>query len=263
MTNNSDGLSPTLRPQLGVGFNRALPASFGFDKGLFPDGVDDYLVTKNGGILPLVGAFEFWAINSTGRFSFKFVNSNTSESFGINIYPNNGGATILGNLNGFLSNPSTAIASLSCIGLGHFVVNYDFRGGEINFSQYQNGVLILSNIFGTATLEQSDYTAIQIGSTDLGTFNFPIDELRFYNKMLSQSEIILNYNNGVGNNPCVTEFLKLWYKFEKFENLDFSQLQDNSDIILGLKDLSGNNNHAQPINMDTDPLSIDYVIKPF
>ena len=62
---------------------------------------------------------------------------------------------------------------------------------------------------------------------------------------------------------CETENLMVWYKFEKFENLDFSSFQDNSDIRLGIRDLSGKNRHAFPVNMDINPASPTYVIKPF
>ena len=74
----------------------------------------------------------------------------------------------------------------------------------------------------------------------------PIDEFRLYNRAISDVEIVTNYNNGVGYNASITEDLLFWYKFEKYENLDFSVLQDGSDLITGIRDISGKNNHALP-----------------
>ncbi len=90
-----------------------------------------------------------------------------------------------------------------------------------------------------------------------------IDEMRFYNRKLSIDELVLNDNGGTGNNPSTTENLFAWYQVEKFETLDFSALQDNSDLRLGIRDMSGKNNHAQPFNLDTNVTSSTYVLKPF
>lgn len=97
----------------------------------------------------------------------------------------------------------------------------------------------------------------------IGPANTGLDEFRLYNKIISHDQFLSNYNNGIGNNPFETEDLMVWYKFEQFENLDFSVLQDGSDIRLGLKDFSGKANHAQPFNMITDSTSDSYVLKPF
>ena len=261
MNSNSDGLSPSLRPLLGVGWNRALPAPFGFDNGFYPDGVNDYFELRlpSGYSTPSSFCIEFYMKFSTsGSTSGVLGYSDTSVSnfFGIRISSNslciekNGGVTTL-----FALSP----------GLRHIVVNY--RSGAVDF--YLDGIFMGSsnsaNVIG--------HTSVSLGSFKLGWSRFnassgfylanPIDEFRFYNRNLTQSEVLLNYNGGVGNNPCLTEILDFWYKFEKFETLDFSQLQDNSDLRNGVRDFSGKNSHAQPVNMDTNPASPNYVLKPF
>jgi hypothetical protein len=84
-----------------------------------------------------------------------------------------------------------------------------------------------------------------------------------YSEALTDTDIVTNYNGGLGNNPVKTETLFVWYIFEKFEMVDFSKLQDGSDLRIGMRDQSGKNNHAQPINLDTNINSSTYVIKSF
>jgi len=89
------------------------------------------------------------------------------------------------------------------------------------------------------------------------------DEFRIYSEVLSDLDVSQGWNNGVGLNPIRTDKLIVWYQFEKFEMLDFSQLQDRSNVQLGIQDMSSNNNHALPINMNTNPDSPTYVIESF
>jgi hypothetical protein len=96
-----------------------------------------------------------------------------------------------------------------------------------------------------------------------GNGNAAMDEFRIYKKLITSEQFNMDYNAGVCNNPFETESLLVWYKFEAFELLDFSDLQDGSDIRIGIRDHSGNNYHAQPFSMDTNPASPNYVLKAF
>lgn len=128
-----------------------------------------------------------------------------------------------------------------------------------NVSYYYNGIY-----FGTEPGQSTPYTPtdfyIDYSVADTKT---PMDEFRFYDATLSEAQILSNYNSGIGANPCVTEFLKVWFQFEQFEMLDFSALQDGSDVQLGIKDMSNHHNHGMPINLDTNLMSPTYVLKPF
>lgn len=265
MTNNSDGLSPTLRPQLGIGWNRALPAPFGFDNGLNPDGVNDSLIIPGfaGIVMPQFWTLEYWAITT----------STTTE--------NSRFCGIFGTSPNFQSIFDTTLLSgrinwnMACYNAS---VNPAFSGAPLNQKNHivwaYNGTQLLVYLNGTL---QNAMTVTSLFPTTIGTFRFGLggngfpfpfsnihfDEVRLYSKVLTQQQISLNYNNGVGNNPDETEFLMLWLKFEQFETLDFSASQDGSDLRLGIRDLSNNNRHAQPINMDTNPASPTYVLKPF
>jgi hypothetical protein len=106
--------------------------------------------------------------------------------------------------------------------------------------------------------------AFYIGLCNFGqTLAWKIDEFRFYNRTMTTAEINANYNLGVGENPQNVVGLGLWYKFDQFENLDFSSLQNNSDIRLAVRDLSNNFRHGQPLNCDTNIASANYVLKTF
>jgi len=89
------------------------------------------------------------------------------------------------------------------------------------------------------------------------------DEFRMYKRCLTKAEAARHWNNGRGDNPSNTEDLVFWFRFQEFEMLDFSVTQDGSDLRLGIRDYSGNKNHAFPIGMDTNPNSPGYVLKPF
>jgi hypothetical protein len=266
MTNNSDGLTPTLRPQLGIGWNRALPAPFGFDNCWKGDGVNDNFITATITKLLLTkGTIEFWSENNSNVIGIHFIDTMTSQIFGLSTFPNDGGRILFGNITLFLQNWYTA-QSLSfnpTVAKSHWCLTYDL---SLNTALlYKNGVVVNVSSFGNtgSPLNQINFNQLRIGIANNGCMGYKIDELRIYNVRLTAAQIQLNYNNGAGENPCVTEYLENWYKFEVFENLDFSIAQDTSDIRLGMRDYSGKNNHLQPINMDTNPASPNYVLKPF
>lgn len=261
MTNNSEGLSPTLRPQLGVGWNRALPAPFQFNNGIFPDGVNDYLQipSLNGktfqSIMPL--SIEFWGRGqpSGNKDLLQLIFTDSTyytwwrNGNGKWYLPNPGGGPQpeLGNYEPPDSRWQIALSLEEDWNTGN-----GYRNG-LHVARANSQVLTAEKIISSAVIFKGNHSY----------WNYHIDEFRIYKGGISADEVGLNWNDGVGNNPAKTEGLVAWYKFEEFENLDFSDLQDNSDIRLGIRDLSGNNNHAVPVNMDTDPNSPNYVLKPF
>lgn len=262
MTNNSDGLSPTLRPQLGIGWNRALPAPFGFDNGMFPDGVNDYMSVPNliGKVIPNNFTVVYWT------------------KFPATVSDLGGVFRLVSNMNLMISrsqSPLTINTALTDVGTGiSYALPSDTKKGMVGFGFDLVGQLC--NYFNPAAYgDIAKSIATSVGATitkfefyTAGDFttqnsNAGIDEFRFYKKRLTKGEYELDYNGGVGNNPFETENLLCWFKFEQFETLDFSALQDGSDMRLGIRDLSGNKNHGLPVNMDTTPASPTYVLKPF
>lgn len=256
MTNNSDGLSPTLRPQLGVGWNRALPAAFGFDNAYKGDGVNDYFnvpIAANPFTSPNAWTIEFWLDNTTAAGSggiFEMRDASNAEIINGDIVSNNIRCPLSVLSGSSISIPTTKI---------HYVATWNYTTKL--YARYVNGVL--SNQ-GTFSQTYSTVVTFQIGQRGGGgSFGQPLDEFRIYNKEISAYEVLLNYNSGAGNNPAATEFLEVWFKFQAFETLDFSLAQNNSDLRLGMRDYSGKNRHGQPFNMDTNPASSTYVLKPF
>ena len=259
MLGNSDGLSPSLKPFLGVGHNRALPAPFGFDNGLLCDGVNDHLLVPALNLPLTEGCVEFWMKSNVTGGLFSWVSTDGS-TYGVRQTANN---SLILSRNGSVASNATGLAT----GLNHVVINWTSAGMR----------MVVNNFAYTSDLTVSNFYSWFVGKTFLrfsigveffNTTGFSpntlnVDEFRIYNRQLLNHEIGLNYNNGVGANPCVTENLITWYKFQEFETLDFSPLQDNSDLRLGIRDHSGQNNHAQPVNMITDPANPGYVLKPF
>ena len=263
-----NGLNPKIRGPKGVGSGRALPAPFGFDNGIHPDGVDDYMSVPGLVDVPFPdkATVEFWAYKDVLAHGYCVSIWDNITNYAIN-------ATFDGpsRLQRFDTDAGLAINyNWPTIEDGlktHFVLVIDKSdlGGEGSITLYIDG-----SKFSTLTSVSSQLPTI-INRFELLRYapysalnsNLTIDEFRFYKTTLRADQVALNYNFRNGANPSETENLLTWYKFEKFETLDFSGLQDGSDIRLCIRDLSGKNNHAQPFNMDTDPVSPTYALKPF
>lgn len=282
MTNNTEGLTPSLRPFLGVGWGRALPASFGFQNGFYSDGVNDVFDKSiiNGAKMPKSLTFECWLDqrgidNTTHKGVLLQLRTAGSPNNVLVIYysPNAAGSLLffqhMGNnvsLDGFQQTIKTGgMPDL----VNHLLVSCDIRpsgsvtGYTAYISFYLNGVLSYSG----SNAWNNTYGGEGIDLDILRPFSTNIfggaDEVRLYNRVIYPYEVTMLYNSGLGNNPIDTEYLMFWYRFEQFEDFDFSDLQDGSNVVKGIRDMSGNGRHIRAANMDTDPLSPGYALKPF
>jgi hypothetical protein len=251
MTNNSEGLSPNFRPQTGVAFGRVLPGAFGFGNGWKGDGVNNYFTIPRmvGNLLSSEGTLEFWAIYK-GTNTCVVVSGGTS--FMIFFSANGNFYCKINNVDIFYCPTDFDVKA-------HYLITWKAGLAAL----YKNGVRLTTANY---TAPAAAFVNYNIGYPDqAGSVPpaFPMDEIRLYTVELNEDQIRASYNNGFGNNPPVTEYLKYWFQFEKFETLDFSAAQDNSNLLLGIRDMSGKNNHAQQFNMDTNPASPTFVLKPF
>lgn len=269
MTGNSDGLSPSLKPFLGVGHNRALPSPFGFGNGI--QGAGGYLVANaiRGVTFKRGITVECWAdldttVDGVGKGAgFRMFSPNNMLQLSTGTYNQSDRLACDNNVNdswgavtGFIPTGKVLYAvMLAEDGYCYLHSNGGYVNGGHTWKSQQIYSPVESEIGTMEILKYQYYGAREIRNT--------IDEFRVYNKALNSQELFLHYNAGIGENPSNTENLKAWYKFEQFENLDFSALQDNSDMKLGIRDHSGQNNHLQPVDLDTNPLSPNYVLKPF
>ncbi|MES2268659.1 MAG: hypothetical protein V4520_17975 [Bacteroidota bacterium] len=251
-----NGLNPKIRGQKGIGFNRALPAPFGFGNGLYASsGKISIPRLANGSFLQKAPfTIEFWTKSNVGA---------SDGYYWLWLYIKR------------IATPAYEQTFSVNSGLGLFTTDNTYRGGNnVIFNgtpqhcvwsveedgqcyTYFDGIF-RANMPGQTTPYYPDSFYLNM-TNNVQAF----DEFRYYSKALRRDQIEKNYNAGIGNNPCETENLKVWLKFERFENLDFSQEQDGSDIRLGIRDLSNQNNHGQPLDLDTNPLSPSYCLKPF
>ncbi len=273
-----NGLNPKIRGPKGVGYGRALPSAFGFGNGILPPG-NGYLnvLPLAGKIIPHQWTIEFWVKPDTNINSYEGwiqyndnYPSHNGEGNGAEIrlqgqlypYPSFQFAGDTAGVGIGVSLPGNIINNVR----NHIVFTVDMETGV--------STSILNGNVGTKAIG----TNIIYTNPYLGVFQFfylftlttqglyatkLMDEFRMYTEVLSDADILTNYNSGIGNNPVRTENLFVWYQFEQFETLDFSLIQDGSDIRLGLRDMSGKNNHALPINMDINTTSETYVLQRF
>ncbi|MFD0792759.1 hypothetical protein ACFQZX_03980 [Mucilaginibacter litoreus] len=262
-----NGLNPKIRGLKGVGFNRALPSSFGWGNGIWPDGTNDYLIVPKliGKIIPPQFTVEYWSkfpdiLNDLcGVFRFYGSGNSTIMIARAQKSPMQLQITIAEQGGADYCNIPTDTKKTM---IAHSI---DMLSGTASFYSPNTPVSVrsYSNLIPKAgtTIENFEFFTPGRFTTSFG--NTALDEFRFYKKLITQAGFDTNYNAGSGNNPFETENLMVWFKFEKFEMLDFSELQDGSDMRLGIRDHSGNNYHAQPFNMDTNSASPTYVLKPF
>lgn len=90
-----------------------------------------------------------------------------------------------------------------------------------------------------------------------GMSNVKFGEVFFYQRNLSQSEINYYYNNGLGNELLNNLGLVFFLKMEKAEVLNFEGAIGEA---VGIRDFSGNNNHAKIENLPAGTLQeqLDY-----
>jgi hypothetical protein len=258
-----NGLKPSRRAFKGIGWNRALPSAFGFGNGWYPDGVNDYFRIPRMEGKPI-------GREVTIEVTLRARTAATSSAEHIIALSTPTGGPALGLR---MSNDTTFQAN-TC---GPFISTIPaFVPQERNFAVLSfnsagyyfavNGD-ILAEASHTQTLAHytDNVQLATVGAYTNGAAQMrrPADEIRMYKRYLPKEEMKMQYNNGAGENPQNTEHLWGWWQFEAFETLDFSGLQDGSDMRLGIRDMSGNFNHLQPINQDTNPASGGFVLKPF
>lgn len=243
------GLNNIPASERGVTFGKPRPAAFGFQNGIQPDGVNDYLIgntTWSGAEMPEFFAIEFWVkrsdISSNQRPLFWVLADDGMTSFQITF----------DNMNRIFVRSHTGasgswVTSLDALTKHYCVLQHTPDNG---FEFYQNGVR-LGRVGAGFLFEGYTLSAFRLFSNNTASyFNNFIDEFRMYNRSLTLDEIRLSYNSGHGNNPVNLANLQAWYRFNEF----------NSGLIT---DFSGNDRHLTPVNMDTNPSSPNYVLKPF
>lgn len=274
MHSNTEGLNPTLSAQLGVGWNRSLPAAFQFGNGITPDGANDVLISKKliNTAMPDKMTFSIW-FRTPASMDTRGMGMLSSYIVGIS------GVAIAFDFLGFngtlrvyardvtgqysVSGPTVAADSLN-----FFVFTLDFVTKEVRF--YLNGLFS-----GNPTLPHTGvHNANNIQNSGLfeldGTYNrwnLPTDEAILYNRILSLDEIRTNYNNGLGCNPGVTEGIIWWYDFQVAESDSALHPGGNpagwTAGAWGIRDKTPNDNHAMQQNFAANNLTLGGAISAF
>ena len=263
-----NGLGPKIRGLKGVGFGRALPNVFSFSKGFIGNTSSDCFSVPHlvGQTVPAKFTVEFWTNlssawsgsidNEAGFFGMK---DTANKHFDIQAGGSPGAYVCYGQ--GTQANcVFTNVPGVR----NHVVCRWDTVNNVM--TSCVNG-----NLATMVTAGAGAYSPLPIAAFFCYfayTNGFPgsrfMDEWRFYDVYISDQEIVTNYNGGIGNNPSVTEHLQVWYQFEQFETLDFSLAQDGSNMKLGMRDMSGKNNHGLPATgMNTTVGSGGYVLQTF
>jgi len=230
MHTNTEGCSPSLRAQLGVGWNRALPAPFSFGSGVRLDGSNDYfkafgsaLIGQSIATLGGTVFFEFWvkttAAGTGATTFFEVADTVNSTAFSLRHSNSGVGSWTLGN---FTSGQFVAFTDVDVVA---------FNGNPIHvFISYNASTLILTCTINRVRPYQATmlsgpqiFSQLTIGSRNGSGPLAPaasqiFDEFRVYKStpssgILGTGDLNLNYNGGLGNNPSKTENLLAWWQF--------------------------------------------------
>lgn len=285
-----NGLNPKIRGPKGVGYGRALPAPFDFGNGITPNQLISGSFIPGGYLnvpklidlaIPNLWTIEFWTKPSAPPDRIEgFIQYNDNHPTGsgegdgaesrMQINPPDDGPFFQLIMQSDVISAGINLPTPTYNQRNHYVVTIDTtQSSEIGVHGVINGN-VAGRSTGAVVLTSAPYTAtfalfnlFALTTQSLFT-TLPFDEFRMYNKLLTDQEITTNYNGGVGNNPSITENLFIWYNFERFETLDFSALQDGSNIQTGIRDMSGKNNHGLASGgLITDPSDPAYCIQPF
>ena len=140
-----------------------------------------------------------------------------------------------------------------------------YHGVVINQNK-ENAVIHNATPFSYQTSEQTyDYpiSKIWIGAfrgtngatpTHYANSDQKFNGFRFYSRSISEGESKYAYANGLGSDPQLSVGLEINLYCDKAEILDFSALQDGSDMRVGCRDYSGNNHHGQIMNLPAGTL---------
>jgi hypothetical protein len=268
-----NGLKPSVRSFKGVGFNRALPSAFDFGNAVVGDGVNDELrgdFTDIEGIERITVEMFVNKKDLSFREGFLLLQVNGTGVFTLSS------AATTGKAEAYFGNSPTGGTSIDAsIGFCHYIWMFDFVNKRIrkvvnptpnNISAQPWGVN-QSALPGVSAISAVRYLKAT-ASHDLNAGVYargknPIGDIRVYKELLTDDQLFLNYNGGIGENPCVTEHLLWWHKMEAYEAVDYSSGKDGSDLRPSIKDSTPNNRHVYAVNMITDPTNAAYTIKPF
>jgi hypothetical protein len=242
---NTEGNSPSLASQKGLGWNRALPAPFKFGNAWQPDGTNDaFSITgyANRTFFP-VFTIEFWTRANflTGCVLSLSVDDATTTTISAVLFS--------GQLRLYYNSASLAAWSLTT-GVDAFISLVVDTGAK-TATLYKNGNKV-STLTGLTTVSITKFNSASIGSGAITILKDKIDELRFYKRAISLQEHVSSYNFGYGNNPAQTEGLEFWYTFETGES-DTALYPGGLPVgwasgTWGVRDQSPNGFHAKQVN---------------
>lgn len=245
------GLNNIPASEKGVNFGKPRPAAFGFQNGYQGDGVNDYFEAagvdlENG----RYQTYEFWVnIPATITTNSAIVGFYTPIGQHVSIHINTNKNLVCNTFGRSIT------ASMLANGKNHVVITSTFGTTELPYSgwiMFVNGVRVSANTNNLNSNDFTNYNRVTIGRNQSVPSSIVLfDEFRYYDRILTLDEIRLLYNSGYGNNPINLQNLMLWYRFNEF--ISTNKMQD----------FSGSNFDLTGYNMDTNPSSPNYVLKPF
>lgn len=128
------------------------------------------------------------------------------------------------------------------------------------YGNESNSIIFTDTTLNRITLLAAKSTAGAGTVNGFSNQNVSVNRLIVYNRIINSGEFYYFLDNKLGNNPQSILDIELDIKCDKAEILDFSSLQDGSDMRVGCRDYSGFNRHGEIMNLPAGTLQqkVDY-----
>ena len=160
------------------------------------------------------------------------------------------------------SNTTSILAGSGVIGSIIDAVSFNKNTIKAYRSTPLQGVVESSYNSSTVSFTSDTYSYLKIARGQRGIYSYEnpsasvsINRLLVFNRIISKQEVEFMFSNGNGSNPQSILGLGLDIITNKAEILDFSILQDGSDLRVGCRDYSGFNRHGQIMNLPVGSLA--------
>jgi len=248
--------------------SRIIKQPYEFGNALYATTFENYIKIANLNI-PLIPSTElFWSRDNNSDLSSN-ISTRKSPTTNNNYTRYVTGGTVRFSLNGYSEYGINQIFGNYPVVLEGDVNFFATVLGEASGLNRCNASIVTSNYNRGLIVDQTTsliYLGIISGTTQpespyaLKNKLHAIGRYIVYSRILTSAEISYYYNNKLGSEPQSTAGLEIDLHNDFAEILDFSALQNGSDMRVGCRDYSGFNRHGEIMNLPAGTLQqkLDY-----
>ena len=213
-------------------------------------GLDNYIQVAGLSFLSSYNYLTFCNIVQTQGITRSWITIHSGANYYSHNQSTNGFCSVSYNA---ISNHGQDLGGITFSGVGGFFCSLFSIPNDTSFLKMNN----LTNTYTGPRAVNRSIDKITIGLFILAASNAvnKYNRVLVFNRDLSTSEFLYFYNNKNGNDPQSSVGIVLDLHNNFAEILDFSPLQNGSDMRIGCRDYSGFNRHGEIINIPAGDLT--------